>query len=312
MGVLILQLLVCGQLILFSLALENATHQVTESPLNKTNTSQPYVTPVSLNTTGNYTENNASTLPNNSTFNSSNTNVTTSTTTMTPIGTKNITVAPEQSNATVSGSTTRPNVTTAQTKQTRTSAPITKANISSTAVTTRKSTTYSTTTGTTVTTSKTSPTTKPTEKTSTTVTQDNSTTLSGASLSGSETSLTILFSVVLGMIILMILVYFAHKFRRRKQTRVQYTHRRLQNEDTGEQFMAPDDTLVISGGLYDGPQIYNPTMTVQSEEDYQTDTSGFAYRPSQFRLEFLNEDQRRVPDHDNATFHSFHAIDQEP
>nr|XP_055069072.1 sialomucin core protein 24-like [Misgurnus anguillicaudatus] len=311
MGVLILQLLACGQLILFSLALENATYQVPESPLNKTNTSQPYVTPVSLNTTGNYTENNASTLPNNSTLNSSNTNVTTSTTTMTPTSTQNITVPPEQSNATtVYRSTTRPNVTSAQTNQSRTSAPITTRNISSTVVTTRKSTTYSSTKGTTVTTSKTSPTTKPTEKTSTTVTLGNSTILPGASLSGSETSLTILFSIVLGMIILMILVYFAHKFRRRKQARVQYTHRRLQNEDTGEQFIAPDDTLVISGGLYDGPQIYNPTMTVQSEEDYQTDTSGFAYRPSQFRLEFLNEDQRRVPDHD--TFHSFHAIDQEP
>lgn len=81
---------------------------------------------------------------------------------------------------------------------------------------------------------------------------------------------------------------------------------------TGEQYAGADDTLVISGGLYDGPQIYNPTMTVQNEEDFQGDASGFGYASSQFRLEFLKEEQQRDPDRDTSTFQSFHATDQEP
>lgn len=70
--------------------------------------------------------------------------------------------------------------------------------------------------------------------------------------------------------------------------------------------------MVISGGLYDGPQIYNPTMTVQNEEEFQTDTYGFASRPTQFRLEFLREDQDRGLDHETSTFQTFQAEDQEP
>jgi len=74
----------------------------------------------------------------------------------------------------------------------------------------------------------------------------------------------------------------------------------------------PDDTLVISGGLYDGPQIYNPTMTVQNEEEYQTNILGSASRPTRFRLEFLREDQDRAFDNETSTFQTFHAHDQEP
>lgn len=135
---------------------------------------------------------------------------------------------------------------------------------------------------------------------------------SSVGLSRSEKSLTVLFSALLGAIVVIVLVYFMHKYRKRKQTRVQYTHRRLQSEDTGDQFAAADDTLVISGGLYDGPQIYNPTMTVQNEDDFQTDASGFGYTSTQFRLEFLKEDQRRAPDRDASTFKTFYANDQEP
>ncbi|KAA0712704.1 hypothetical protein E1301_Tti004861 [Triplophysa tibetana] len=281
-----------------------------------TNTSQiaPPATAESLNTTGNFTENNVSTPSSHLIQNSS----TTPATPMTPTRPQNTTSAPKQTNATVSGSTVKPNETTTTTTTTQiynttsTSSPTTTVNVSTTAITSGNNTPYSSTTV--LTTSTTSLVTKPTEKTSTNVTQNNSTDINKSSvgLSSSEKSLTVLFSALLGLIVLIVLVYFMHKYRKRNQTRVQYTHRRLQNEDTGEQYPGADDTLVISGGLYDGPQIYNPTMTVQNEEDFQADAAGFGYASSQFRLEFLKEEQQRDPDRDASTFQSFHANDQEP
>ncbi|XP_056606368.1 sialomucin core protein 24-like [Triplophysa dalaica] len=313
MGVLTLQLLVCGQLLLYSLAAENKTDQIIQSTSMTTNTSQitPPGTAESLNTTGNYTENNVST-PSSHLINGSST---TSATPMTPTRPQNTTSDPKQTNVTVSGSTVKPNETTTQiynTTKTSTSSPTTTVNVSTTAITSRNNTPYSSTT---VLTTLTTPlVTKPTEKTSTTVTQNNSTAINKSSvgLSSSEKSLTVLFSALLGLIVLIVLVYFMHKYRKRNQTRVQYTHRRLQSDDTGEQYAGADDTLVISGGLYDGPQIYNPTMTVQNEEEFQADASGFGYASSQFRLEFLKEEQQRDPDRDASTFHSFNANDQEP
>lgn len=55
----------------------------------------------------------------------------------------------------------------------------------------------------------------------------------GGGLNHSEKSLTILFSVLLGVIVLVILVNFMYKYGRSKERSIQYTHRRLQNEDTG-------------------------------------------------------------------------------
>lgn len=55
----------------------------------------------------------------------------------------------------------------------------------------------------------------------------------GGGMNHSEKSLTVLFSVLLGVIVLVILVHFMYKFRRSKERSIQYTHRRLHNEDTG-------------------------------------------------------------------------------
>lgn len=55
----------------------------------------------------------------------------------------------------------------------------------------------------------------------------------GGGLNHSEKSLTILFSILLGVIVLVILMNFVYKYGRSKERSIQYTHRRLQNEDTG-------------------------------------------------------------------------------
>ncbi|XP_050967923.1 sialomucin core protein 24-like isoform X2 [Labeo rohita] len=303
MGVLTLQLLVCGQLILYSLVLINITdaQQNSVSPLTLITTIAP-----PLNATGNYTENNVS---NSTSFSGYNNNTTAQNSLTTPATTVafNSTLGPILSN--VTGSAGQPNKTeTAQTTQPATSSP---SNITSTAAASTANTTHSSNGSATT---STTPVTKPTAVTSTAITQNSTTSLNesqGGGMNHSEKSLTVLFSVLLGVIVLVILVHFMYKFRRSKERSIQYTHRRLHNEDTGEPFAVPDDTLVISGGLYDGPQIYNPTMTVQNE-DFQTDTSGFASRPTQFRLEFLREDQDREFDHETSTFETFHAHDQEP
>ncbi|XP_036426975.1 sialomucin core protein 24-like [Colossoma macropomum] len=129
----------------------------------------------------------------------------------------------------------------------------------------------------------------------------NNETAAGAGLNFSEMSMTILFSVVLGVIVLMVLGQIVYKVSRNKQRMVQYSHRPLYNEDTGEQFVVPDDTLVISGGLYDGPQIYNPTVTTLNDEDQPT----FAYTPTQLRLEFLREEQGTDRDYEATSFETF-------
>ncbi|KAK9973668.1 hypothetical protein ABG768_024384 [Culter alburnus] len=302
MGVLPLRLLVCGQLLLFSLVVNNITYA---QPNSESSTKDSPLT-----ATGNQTKNNASDSSSASAYNSSATTQNNLTTQATTIGI-NSTVGPTQSNITVTGPAVQPNSTTkAQTTQSGTSLTI---NINSTAVTSTDNSTHSNNESAT---SITTPVTKPTAITSTSGIQNSSTSSNesqaGGGLNHSEKSLTILFSILLGVIVLVILVNFMYKYGRSKERSIQYTHRRLQNEDTGEPFAVSDDTLVISGGLYDGPQIYNPTMTVQNDEEYQTDIPGFASRTSQFRLEFLREDQDRAFDNETSTFQTFHAPDQEP
>ncbi|XP_077054064.1 uncharacterized protein LOC143706250 isoform X2 [Siphateles boraxobius] len=301
MGVLSLQLLVCGQLILFSLAVNNITdaQKIGESPSK----APP------LNATRNHTENNASNSSSNSTYNDSSTTENNFTTQATPTGFSS-TLGPIESNATVTGSAVQPNST--KNAQTTQSATFTTININSTAANSTDNSTHS---NNATATSSTTPVTKPTAITSPTVTQNGTTFFNesqGGGLNHSDKSLTILFSLLLGVIVLVILMNFVYKYGRSKERSIQYTHRRLQNEDTGEPFALPDDTLVISGGLYDGPQIYNPTTTVQNEEEFQTDIPGFASRPTQFRLEFLREDQDGAFDNETSTFQTFHAHDQEP
>ncbi|XP_062853220.1 sialomucin core protein 24-like [Trichomycterus rosablanca] len=129
----------------------------------------------------------------------------------------------------------------------------------------------------------------------------------GAGLTHSEKSLTIMFSVVLGVIVLLVFGQIVYRVTRSKQRRVQYSHHPLFNENTGEQFMVQDDTLVISGGLYNGPQIYNSTVTAIND-DQQT----FVYTPTQFRLELLNEDPGTEQTCKAFTFKTFNNIEQEP
>ncbi|KAK7145173.1 hypothetical protein R3I94_011313 [Phoxinus phoxinus] len=299
MGVLTLRLLVCGQLILFSLVVNNIT--------DAQNTSESPSKAPPLNVTRNHTENNASNSTTNSAYNDSSATQNNLTTQATSTG-FNSTLGPIQSNTTVTGSAVQPNST--ENAQTTQSATFTTININSTAVTSTDNSTHS---NNETATSSTTPVTKPTAITSPTVTQ-NGTTFSnesqGGGLNHSEKSLTILFSILLGVIVLVILMNFVYKYGRSKERSIQYTHRRLENEYTGEPFASPDDTLVISGGLYDGPQIYNPTMTVQNEEEFPRDIP--ASRPAQFRLEFLGEDQDRAFDNETSTFQTFHAYDQEP
>lgn len=80
---------------------------------------------------------------------------------------------------------------------------------------------------------------------------------------------------------------------------------------TVDRFVAADDTLVISGGLYDGPRIYNPTMTTLHDEEFNADHP-FPSQPTQFRLEFMNEDEEnKSPDHGTCSFETFQSVGNE-
>lgn len=89
-------------------------------------------------------------------------------------------------------------------------------------------------------------------------------------LSSSEKNMTIIFSAVLGMFAVALIGFMLHKCKHK----IQYLHRPLNTDDT-DAFVADDDTLVISGGLYDGHPIYDNVPTVSEDQ-------------SQFRLEFLH------------------------
>ncbi|XP_023693335.1 uncharacterized protein [Paramormyrops kingsleyae] len=121
----------------------------------------------------------------------------------------------------------------------------------------------------------------------------------------SEQNMTILFSVVTGLAFLVMFTYAIYRCKRKTQ----YSHRPLYNsEETVDRFVAADDTLVISGGLYDGPRIYNPTMTTLHDEEFNADHP-FPSQPTQFRLEFMNEDEEnKSPDHGTCSFETFQPV----
>ncbi|KAJ8367656.1 hypothetical protein AAFF_G00313860 [Aldrovandia affinis] len=71
-----------------------------------------------------------------------------------------------------------------------------------------------------------------------------------------------------------------------------------------DRFLPADDTLVISGGLYDGPRVYNPTMTTANEaEDY--DQPPFGPRPTQFQLALLKDSGEKPTGYEASTFQRF-------
>ncbi|XP_026205851.1 uncharacterized protein C1235.01 [Anabas testudineus] len=92
----------------------------------------------------------------------------------------------------------------------------------------------------------------------------------GMGLNISEKSMTIVFSVILGLFAVVLVVLL---FKRCKH-KFQYLHQPLNNTSDTDLYVADDDTLVISGGLYDGHPIYDNVPTAPADQ-------------SQFRLEFL-------------------------
>ncbi|KAH0618963.1 hypothetical protein JD844_018540 [Phrynosoma platyrhinos] len=58
------------------------------------------------------------------------------------------------------------------------------------------------------------------------------------------------------------------------------------NQLPGDRYTIPDDVLVISGGLYDAPRIYNQNM-VYEDDELQNDHLPFNAQPGHLRLKFL-------------------------
>ncbi|XP_041808214.1 sialomucin core protein 24-like isoform X2 [Chelmon rostratus] len=98
-----------------------------------------------------------------------------------------------------------------------------------------------------------------------------STTQVSLRLNISEKNMTILFSVVLGVFAVALVAFMFHKCKHK----IQYLHQPLDNTDDTDAYRADDDTLVISGGLYEGHPIYDNVPSVSTDQ-------------SQFRLEFLH------------------------
>lgn len=96
-------------------------------------------------------------------------------------------------------------------------------------------------------------------------------TTQGLGLSSSEINMTIVFSVILGVFAMAIVLFMFQKCKHK----IQYLPQPLTNSDDADAFVTDEDTLVISGGLYDGHPIYDNVPTAQERE-------------SQFRLEFLH------------------------
>lgn len=104
-----------------------------------------------------------------------------------------------------------------------------------------------------------------------TVTESVHRTTQSVHLNVPEKSMTIIFSAVLALFVVALLIIMLHRCKHK----IQYLHQPLNDtEDTGG-FMADEDTLVISGGLYDGHPIYDNVPPVPADQ-------------SQFRLEFLH------------------------
>ncbi|KAM5179826.1 uncharacterized protein ACMZJ9_000467 isoform 2-T3 [Mantella aurantiaca] len=107
-----------------------------------------------------------------------------------------------------------------------------------------------------------------------------------------EIILTSIFSAVLVVVVLVMLSFGFKRCLRSSQ----YSHHPLRETSyESDRYSPPDDTLVISGGLYDAPRIYNPNMTVLEEEEPQNDYTSFNSRQGQFRLEFLPGDKDMDP-----------------
>ncbi|XP_039605291.1 sialomucin core protein 24-like [Polypterus senegalus] len=126
-------------------------------------------------------------------------------------------------------------------------------------------------------------------------------------LSHSEMVITACVSVILIVSVLVLLMYSLNKC---KKKRTQYSHRPLHNftDETADRYHAPDDTLVISGGLYDGPRIYNPNMSIlEEEDDIHVDNQAFGSKPTQFKLEFLPEEQERPENTGIPAFGTFQS-----
>ncbi|XP_073443195.1 uncharacterized protein [Dendrobates tinctorius] len=130
--------------------------------------------------------------------------------------------------------------------------------------------------------------------------ETNTTLMSGKNEKGlnySETVLTSIFSTILVVVLLTILAFSFNKYRKRRS---QYSHQPLhENIYESEGYTPPEDTLVISGGLYDAPRIYNPNMTVLEVES-QPDYISFSNRTGQFRLEFLPGDKDMDPGYNGS------------
>ncbi|XP_030076253.1 uncharacterized protein LOC115481337 [Microcaecilia unicolor] len=126
-------------------------------------------------------------------------------------------------------------------------------------------------------------------------------------LNNSEVILTIAFSIILGIVVVMLIIYSFNKYRKRRS---QYSHHPLHDTsyESADRYSVPDDTLVISGGLYDAPRVYNPNMTVLEDEDCQHDYLSFGSRPGQFRLEFLPGEKEREPAYGSSAFETFHSL----
>ncbi|KAM4046657.1 uncharacterized protein ACNLHF_010164 [Anomaloglossus baeobatrachus] len=131
--------------------------------------------------------------------------------------------------------------------------------------------------------------------------ETNATVVSDKKMNGmkySETVLTSIFSTILVVVLLTTLAFCFNKYRKQRS---QYSHHPLhENIYESEGYTPPDDTLVISGGLYDAPRIYNPNMTVLEEEDSPPDYISFSNRPGQFRLEFLPGDKDIEPGYNGS------------
>ncbi|XP_056241858.1 sialomucin core protein 24-like [Seriola aureovittata] len=93
----------------------------------------------------------------------------------------------------------------------------------------------------------------------------------GFGLDISEKNMTIVFSVALGVFGVALVIFMFHRCKQK----IQYLHQPLNNTDDTDAFVADDDTLIISGGLYDGHPIYDNVPTAPEDQ-------------SQFRLEFLH------------------------
>ncbi|XP_047188736.1 sialomucin core protein 24-like [Scophthalmus maximus] len=93
----------------------------------------------------------------------------------------------------------------------------------------------------------------------------------GFGLNISEQNITIVFSVALGVFAVALVIVMSHRCKQK----VQYLHQPFTNSDDPDAFVADDDTLIISGGLYDGHPIYDNVPTVSDDQ-------------SQFRLQFLH------------------------